>query len=187
MYGRFFSGGKPKKMAQGRIQIKSPDTQALFRMYDRIPVNQTITGRELIDSIWEPTPLTDAFFSAANCLILQNGIRAGVFRASKEQYVIDPVDANALSQIMSSVFLQRAQHTPASYRQQMEDMNREVVSIAVHHCYGEAQGYLNYRKDVGTLAVPLEHPVLLNTKDKQLEHPGWSRYTGVTNPTSDSL
>lgn len=169
--------------SQGRISLKSPDTATLFRMYDRIPVNQSITGRELIDTVWESTPLTTAFFSPANRQILQNGIRATVYHMSNEQYVIEPVDPHALTQMMTSVYMQDARHNPATFREDLARMNDAVIALAARHCYGEAQSYLKYRNDIATLAVPLAHPVLMNTKDKQLEWNGWSRYTGVTHPS----
>ena len=53
------------KNTNGRVNIKSPDTNALFHMYDKIPANQCVTFRNYTDGIWNETQLSSAFFSSA--------------------------------------------------------------------------------------------------------------------------
>ena len=45
----------------GRINIKSPNTSALFQMYDKIPANQCVTFRNATEGLWNETPLSQAF------------------------------------------------------------------------------------------------------------------------------
>ena len=56
----------------GRVDIKSPNTSNLFKMYDKIPANQCTTFRNPTEGIWNNTILSQAFFSEKNTQILQN-------------------------------------------------------------------------------------------------------------------
>ncbi len=160
-------------MNNGRIDIKSPNTSNLFKMYDKIPANQCATFRNPVEGIWDKTHLSNAFFSAENCQIIQNGIRSGVFKKSNGQYLIGPQDCDSLKIIMRSVFLQNASNQPAHVTSQIEELNKIVLNYCIQQVYGEAQGYIKYMDDVSTLVVPIAPPIMSNTKDKQLELKKW--------------
>ena len=70
----------------GRVNIKTPNTSNLFAMYDKIPANQCTTYRNPTEGLWDNTALSNAFFSAENMVIIQNGIRAGVYQKSNGQF-----------------------------------------------------------------------------------------------------
>ena len=93
-------------LLNGRIDIKTPNTSKLFQMYDKIPSNQCTTFRNPTNGLWNDTILSNAFFSSYNIEILQNGIRAGVYKLSNSQYIIGPQDGDSLKIIMRSIFLQ---------------------------------------------------------------------------------
>jgi hypothetical protein len=57
--------------------------------------------------------------------------------------------------------------------QQIEALNKMVLEYAVPQVYGEAEGYMKYRLDASTLAVPIAHPVMSKVNDKQLELKPW--------------
>jgi len=63
----------------GRVNIMTPDTSKLFAMQDRIPV-ETSAYTDAMTGNWYDTALSSAFFSGAHVQILQNGLRAGVYR-----------------------------------------------------------------------------------------------------------
>ena len=63
----------------GRVDIKTPNTSALFELYDRIPANQCVTFRNPTEGLWTNNRLSAAFFSQENIQTLQNGIRSGVY------------------------------------------------------------------------------------------------------------
>ena len=84
------------KVSNGRVDIKSPNTSALFQMYDKIPANQCVTFRNPTEGLWTDSPLSQAFFSEQNIQIIQNGIRAGIYEISNGQYVIGPQDCDSL-------------------------------------------------------------------------------------------
>lgn len=161
------------KVNNGRVNIKSPDTSALFKMYDKIPANQCVTFRNPTEGLWNATPLSQAFFSQENIQIIQNGIRSGVYKRSNGQYVIGDQDCDSIKIIMRSVFLQYSANKSSSIPQQIIELNNIVLNYCIQQVYSEAQGYMKYIDDVSTLAVPIAHPVQASNNDRQLELKSW--------------
>lgn len=157
----------------GRINLKSPNTSALFQLYDKIPANQCVTYRNATEGIWDSSPLSRAYFSLENIQIIQNGIRAGIYHKSNGQYLIGPQDCDSLKVIMRSVFLQHAINQPHNIPQQIEALNQIVLKYCIQQIYSEAQGYMKYVDDVSTLVVPIAHPVQASTADKTIEFKNW--------------
>jgi hypothetical protein len=161
------------KVNNGRVNIKTPNTSALFQMYDKIPANQCVTYRNATEGLWNETPLSRAYFSQQNIQILQNGIRAGVYERSNGQYLVGPQDCDSLKIIMRSVFLQHAANQPNNIPQQIAELNKIVLNYCIQQVYSEAQGYMKYVDDVSTLVVPIAHPVQATSSDRTLEFKGW--------------
>jgi hypothetical protein len=161
------------KVNNGRVNIKTPNTSALFQMYDKIPANQCATFRNATEGLWNETQLSKAYFSQQNIQIIQNGIRAGIYQRSNGQYVIGPQDCDSLKIIMRSVFLQYSANQPHNIQQQIYQLNKMVLEYCIQQVYSEAQGYMKYVDDVSTLVVPIAHPVQVSNTDRQLEFKGW--------------
>jgi hypothetical protein len=161
------------KVNNGRVDIKSPNTSALFQMYDKIPANQCVTFRNATEGLWTDTPLSQAFFSEQNIQIVQNGIRAGIYQISNGQYVIGPQDCDSLKIIMRSVYLQHAANQPTNISNQISELNKIVLNYCIQQVYSEAQGYIQYINDASTLVVPIAHPVMASQNDRQLELKPW--------------
>lgn len=155
--------------SNGRVDIKSPSTCDLFKMYDKIPANQCATFRSPTEGLWDDTKLSEVFFSNYNIQILQNGIRRGVYESSNGQYMIGQQDCDSLKIVMRSVYLQNASNKPFNIKGQVEQLNRIVLNYCIQQVYGEAQGYMKYLDDASTLVVPLANPMVESTYDKQLE------------------
>lgn len=166
------------KSTNGRVDIlnktQTPDISQLFAMYDKIPANQCATFREPTLGQWNETALSSAFFSKENIQIIQNGIRAGVYKKSNGQYVIGPQDCDSLKIIMRSVFLQSAANQPTNITGQIEELNQIVLDYCIFHVYSEAQGYMKYLYDASTLVVPMATPVMETQQDKNnYKMPNW--------------
>jgi hypothetical protein len=161
------------KVNNGRVDIKSPSTSQLFQLYDKIPANQCVSFRNATEGLWTENYLSQAFFSHQNIQILQNGIRAGVFYRSNGQYTIGPQDCDALKIVMRSVFLQNAANQENNIPEQIAELNKMVLDYCIQQVYGEAQGYVKYIDDVSTLVVPIQHPVMADNTDRQLEFKRW--------------
>ena len=161
------------KVNNGRVDIKTPNTSDLFQMYDKIPANQCTTFRNATEGLWTENSLSNTFFSIQNIQIIQNGIRAGVYKRSNGQYLIGPQDCDSLKIIMRSVFLQYAANQPNNISQQVYELNKMVLDYCIQQVYSEAQGYMKYINDVSTLVVPIAHPVMPDNTDRQLEFKSW--------------
>jgi hypothetical protein len=158
-----------EKSSNGRVDVTRtipPDISSLFAMYDKIPANQCSTYREPTMGQWDETPLSRAYFSKENIRIIQNGIRAGVYKKSNGQYVIADQDCDSLKVIMRSIFLQNSTNQLQNIAGQIEQLNRMVLDYCIFHVYSEAQGYIKYLYDVSTLAVPMSNPIVETQKDK---------------------
>jgi len=159
--------------SNGRVNILGPTVEQRFSMTDRIPINSTYTFRDAMTGNWYDTQLSLAFFSGLNIKILQNGIRAGVFNRSNRQYVVGEQNTDELQIIMRGIFLQYSKNQPTNIPQQIADLNKSVLDYAINQVHGEADGYMKYKRDASTIAMPLIMPVLAYSNDKQLELKPW--------------
>lgn len=159
--------------SNGRVDIKYPSTGNLFSMYDKIPAHQCTTFRNATEGLWNETTLSDLFFSQQNIQIIQNGIRAGVYKMSNGQYVIGTQDCDALKIIMRSIFLQYSANQPTNITEQITALNQMVMNYCIEQVYGEAQGYVKYLDDASTLVVPIAPPVMAKNNDRELVLKPW--------------
>ena len=161
------------RSSNGRVDIEGPNIATRFSMMDKIPVNDCTSFRDALNGNWNDTTLSLSFFCEKNIEILQNGIRAGVYKKSNGQYVIGPQDCDSLKIIMRSVFLQYSANQPNNISEQITQLNKIVLEYCIQQVYSEAQGYMTYVNDVSTLVVPIERPVMTSNNDRQLELKSW--------------
>ena len=157
----------------GRVDIMGPNISDLFAMKDRIPVMECSNFREATTGNWYPTILSNTFFSEQNIKILQNAIRAGVYKLSQGRFLIGDQNCDDLKIIMRGVFLQHANNLPNNIAGQVEALNNIVLDYAVPQVYGDAKGYLKYKQDVSTMYMPIERPIQAEPTIKTLEYPMW--------------
>lgn len=160
-----------KPTINGRVNlIDTPSNDIMFKMQEKIAVkNKTTEYREALSGVWENNLLQQVYFSAGNIQILQNGLRAGVYAMSNNEYVIAPQNIDNLKIIMRSIYLQYAEHREDDITGQVETLNKLVLDYAVPTVYKELIGYLKYIDDQSTLIVPLELPRHHDRQYKQLE------------------
>ena len=161
------------KVSNGRIDIQSPDTRSLFNMYDKIPAHQCSTYRNPLEGQWDDSTLSNAYFSKENIQIIQNGIRAGVYKQSNNQYVVAPQDCDSLKIVMRSIYLQYSANLPGNVSGQIEALNQMVLNFCIQQVYGEAKGYMKYLSDASNMYVPIAHPILAKDDDKELVLKPW--------------
>jgi len=153
--------------SNGRINLL--DAPNPMQFYDRTVNRPPKSFHCALQGNWENTALSDAFFSGSNQQIIQNGIRAAVFKISNSQYVISPQPYTEIQIVMRSIFLQEAQNLPGGITQQIETLNQSVIKYIAPKIFGEAKGYLMFLRDASTLAVPIASPVQSVAYDKTLE------------------
>lgn len=117
--------------------------------------------------------LSRAFFSKENIQIIHNGIRAGVYNKSNGRYVIGTQSIDNIKIIMRSTYLEYARHKQ-NITEEIKELNSIVLDYCIHNAYNEATSYLQYKKDVSTMAVPLNKPESTYVKgSKQLQTNPW--------------
>lgn len=158
----------------GRVQIMTPDISTVFAMQDKIPAGGNNSDfRGAMTGNWYDTALSNAFFSGQNQAILQNGIRAGVYKRSNGQYIIGCQSQDELLIVMRSVYLQYCKNLPVDLKGQIARLNDLVLDYAIGQVYGEAEGYMKYKQDASTMYTPIAPPVMSKTNDKQLTLKRW--------------
>ena len=160
-------------VSNGRIDILSPNTNVLFAMQDKLPVQSGNGFREAMTGNWYDTMLSNAFFSQQNIQTLQNGLRAGVYKRSNGVYLIGEQNEDELKVVMRSTFLQHSKNQPTHIKEQITVLNQLVLDYAVSQVYGEAEGYMKYQHDASHMYDPMEPPILSNPSDKQLLLKPW--------------
>lgn len=153
----------------GRVNIVQPDIDSLLAMSDKIHTdNKCSSYNDAMTGVWYNTQLSNLFFSKENISALQHGIIQGVYTLSSGQYIIGNQSCDELKTIMRSIFLQNSTNLRENIKGQVRELNKIVLDYAVKQVYGEAQGYVQYKKDVSTLVVPMSLPIFSKTNDKQL-------------------
>ena len=145
-----------------------PPMPAVFTMGDRIPVSYPPSFREALNDVWQETPLSTAFFSKANVAALQKGIQDGVFRMSNGQFRIGMQSDEQLRTIMRNIFAVNSKHSTDNLERQVQGLNNMVLRQTIRQVYGEAEGYMKYRRDASKIAVPLAPPMMTKSNHRQL-------------------
>ncbi len=155
----------------GRVNLMDePDPSIQFQIAEKIAIkNKATEYRGAIAGEWEDNMLSRVFFSAGNMQILQNGIRAGVYKMSNQEFTVLPQNPDTLKIIMRSIYMQYAQHFPTGITAQVERLNKLVLDYAVPNTFNEAVGYIKYREDISTLAVPFALPTKIDRDYKDLD------------------
>lgn len=159
----------------GRINVvELPDPIIHIQMQERIAVkNKSTNYREALAGTWENNPLSNAYFSAENIQILQNAIRAGVYKLSGNKYVVSPPNIDTLKIIMRSTYIQFVEHDMNYVKEEVQRLNKIVLDYAIPATYNESVGYLKYLEDQSSLAMPMDRPLKYDRAYKQLELKPW--------------
>ena len=152
----------------GRIDLLSYQGGTPLFLKDKMLPKSKTHSFNAMKHIFQNTQLSVLFFSSKNIQIIENAIKAGVYKMSNKMHVIDTQDRDQLYVIMRSTFLQYSENHPDDLTRQVEVLNSRVVSYCVPKIYGEIQGYLQYKKDISTLVVPLANPAYYH-KDTTVE------------------
>ena len=127
----------------GRVDIlNQPSPNAWFSMMEKTSHRNKATSYvDALSNVWEETPLSTAYFSAANMQIIQNGIRAGVYKMSNNRFIVAPPNPENLKVIMRSIFLQYVEYsTDKTITEQIETLNQIVLTQTISRVYNEAIG-----------------------------------------------
>jgi hypothetical protein len=160
----------------GRVNIvQPPSMEEQFKMMEKIQLdNKCVSYRGALDGIQENNLLSKLFFSAENMQIVQNGIKAGVYKKSNGKYILPNQNVDSLKIIMRSRYLEYASYDPQKITEEIERLNKLIVDYCVPLLYSESVSYEKYCEDQSTLVVPLALP---KQNDRDYKHLELSRFT----------
>ena len=157
----------------GRVNITGHNPFMRFQLYDKIANDDKTTAyRDAMTGNWENNNLSNTFFSKENINKIQQGIITGVDKISNGRFKISKQDEDTLKIIMRRIFLQNSKNNNINIPQQIDVLNKLVLDYCIPQIYSEAQGYIKYKNDVSTLAVPIDRPVSTYTNNS-LELKKW--------------
>lgn len=100
--------------------------------------------------------LADNYFSKANIQIVQNALRANVYKKTKQ--VIAEQDETQVLLVMRFMYFQYARHLPYKIAEQIKDLNERVVAYLEPLVVSELRQYNIYIQDAYTTLKPQEYP-----------------------------
>ena len=164
---RLLEGQKQNGLVDIAI-LQDPD--AMFRMHERVNVrNKPSEYSEALNGTTEWNVLAQVYFSAENMQIIQNAMRASVYKLSGGKINIPNQNVDNLKIIMRGIYMEYAEHYPKDIKGQVEYLNQLVLDYAVPNVYSEAVGYFKYILDASVLPLPIERPLPNDRTYKPLE------------------
>ena len=147
----------PVNFKNGRVNIiDQPNPNALFNLYDKTKTSKS-SFRDALKGTKEENELSNAFFSKQNIQIVQNGLRAGVYKMSNNQYIIGEQSYDNIKIIMQDAYFEYAKNDLTSIAKQIETINQEIFNKYVPKLHGEVIGYLKYKEDTSTIKAPINY------------------------------
>lgn len=154
--------------SNGRVDLLSYIGGTPLFLKDKILPNSKTNYMNALKHTLQNNKLSTLFFSSKNVELIENAIKAGVYAMSNNTHVIDNQDRDQLVVIMRATFLQYSLNQPDQLTEQIESLNSRVIAYCVPRVYGEIISYIQYKKDISTLVVPLANPAYYH-KDTTVE------------------
>lgn len=149
----------------GRVNIEGGTP--LF-LQEQIPLDDKTNYFNATKYIFQPSELSNAYFSKENIHQVHNDIKKKVYELSQHKYVIDDQDTDVLKVIMRSIFLQYSKFQFENIKKQIDHLNAMVIDYSSNSIFGEIHGYLKYKEDASNMYTLMDRPVYLHN-DNTLE------------------
>ena len=109
-----------------------------------------------LKGIQDTNVVSKAFFSQRNINNIQRQIQKKVLDSTN--YKIGRQSDLQLQIIMRSIFLQYSKNLNCDYANQIRDLNKKVTDYSVDRIVIEISQFLEYRKEVSRIPVPINLP-----------------------------
>lgn len=164
---RLLEGQKQNGLVDIAI-LQDPD--AMFQMHERVNIrNKPTEYSEALNGTMEWNVLAQVYFSAENMQIIQNALRANVYKLSGGKINIPNQNVDNLKIIMRGIYMEYAEHYPKDIKGQVERLNKLVLDYTVPNLYSEAIFYQHYLVMQSTLPTPIDRPSNNDRTYKPLE------------------
>lgn len=120
-----------------------------------------------LDSIsrnYSGTCVSETFFSRENVDIIHQGLINFVYNKSNGKYKIGKQSEQELSIVMRSIYLTNGKNLNFNIKEQVKELNREVIEWCAERIIINIQQYLEYKTNVSTLKMPMDTPALTSQK-----------------------
>ena len=121
-------------------------------------------GNGSIGHYMEENNLTYVFFGKENINALHEYIQFKIFKETKRR--IGRQSDMQLLILMRSIYFTHGKNIQTHILQQVKDLNSLVINAAMPSIISNMQQYEQYRKDVSTGMVPIDHPVFISEKGR---------------------
>jgi len=150
-----------KYNSSGRVNIINYPGKQVFRMYQE--KNKGNFNNEAVHTIHESNNLNSVFFSNENIDLIQNLIRYQIYVQSNKKHIIGRQSDIQLKLIMRSIYFQYSKNLQYNIKKQIKRLNNLVVQDVIPRILTGIEQYLQYKKDVSGLRVPLKRPKYLSS------------------------
>tara|TARA_X000000950_G_C13834258_1_gene627499 strand:+ start:554 stop:1108 length:555 start_codon:yes stop_codon:yes gene_type:complete len=147
------------KKFNGRVDVHNYNPYDKFKLYDRIKVeNKSTDYRNALQGSWSNCELSKKYFSKENINLIQNILKQKVYKQSNNYYEIGNQNENALKMNMRNIYFQYSKNLPNNIQEQVSELNEILTNKLVPEIISEATAYIKYKRDISTLAVPIDRP-----------------------------
>lgn len=152
-----------KYILNGRVNLFDFN-KPTYKINNSSPSLYTEKTANTINRLYTGNCLSEMYFSKENIEIIQEGIINSVYNKSNGEYSIGKQSEQELSIVMRSIYLQYSKNLNFNINEQILDLNTRVIRWCVDEIITNIKQYVNYRKNVSTLPMPLEHAQLPSQK-----------------------
>jgi hypothetical protein len=149
----------------GRVNLYEPSsTQPTVKIPNNHPALYNPNNLQSISRVYSGTTVSEIFFSSANINLIQQGIINSVFNRSNGEYQIGKQNEIELNIIMRSYYLEKSKNLTYNIREQIKELNTYVIDWCTNEIITNIKQYLEYKRNVSTLKMPMENPLLTSQK-----------------------
>jgi hypothetical protein len=146
----------------GRVNLLDPNLDTA-KIYNN-PELCNEKNVNIINRNYSGNCVSELFFSEENIKIVQTGIINSVFNISEGQYLISNQSEQELKIIMRSMYFQYGKNLDYNIIEQIKELNTLVIRWSVNEIIKNIKQYIEYKKSISTLPMPMERAVLPSQK-----------------------
>jgi hypothetical protein len=164
-----------EKIFNGRVDLLGGEnTKLKMDMMEKTAFkNKATTYCDSMKGQWEDNVLSQVFFCKENIQIIQNAIRANVYKLSGDKYVVSQPNIDNLQIIMRSYFMSFVEFYDTNITKQVEKLNQMVIDYCSKELYSAGTFYLKYLGDQSGMYMPHKRELQHDRNYKQLQLKDW--------------
>ena len=147
----------------GRINLLD-DNAKTSKIWNNNPLLYNEKISNIVNRNYSSTCLAETYFSKDNINIIQEGIINAVYNKSNGKYTIGKQSEDELMIVMRSIYFQYGKNLNFNINDQIKELNTLVIRWCVDEILSNIKQYIEFRKNVSTLPMPLEHAQLPSQK-----------------------